>query len=293
MSVRIAILGDIVGTTGRLALAQQIPIIRERWSPHLILANAENCASGSGLTPPLYQKLRDSGVDGMTLGDHVYKKKQIVRTLEEKASNLIRPANLSGQAQGKTIMKLTVGEGVDVYVITLLGRLFMPIPANNPFACVDRIISELPRKNVILLVEVHAEASSEKIALGWHLNHRATCVFGTHTHVATADARILPPPGSHHTIPGRAQAAGVTGTAYITDLGMTGPMDSVLGRRVDRVLSQMTTDMPTPFDVAEPNPRVNGIVIDAHEQTGQALRIERIELIADPTKPPFVEAAGQ
>ncbi len=284
MTVRIAVLGDIVGAPGRLALAQQIDALHERWSVDLILANAENCANGSGLTPQLYRKLCDAGVDGMTLGDHVYKKKQIVSVLEQQA-NIIRPANLSGQAIGQGHMKLTTKSGIDVHIITLLGRLFMPIPANDPFDCVHQILAKLPKTGAIVLVEIHAEASSEKVALGWFLNGRATCVFGTHTHVATADARILPAPGSDPTLP---QMGSRTGTAYITDIGMTGAMDSVLGRRADRVVAQMTTSIPTPFDVAEINPRVNGIVLKADAESGRAISIERIELAADPTKPPFV-----
>lgn len=286
MAIRVVILGDIVGGNGLLAVVQCVPVIRERHQPDLILANAENAANGSGLTPSLYQKLCAAGLDGMTLGDHAYKKKQIVPTLEHEP-NLIRPANLSAQARGKGSMTLDVqrdGEAaVHLHVTTLLGRLYMNLPANDPFAAADHWLAQLPRVGdapPIALVEMHAEASSEKQAMGWHLNGRVAAVFGTHTHIATADARLLPPePG-----------AGVSseGTAYITDLGMCGPRDSILGRRVDRVLTHMTTNMPAPFDVADAAPAVCGVMIEIDESTGLSTHVERIELDADPEEPPFV-----
>lgn len=286
MSIRVIILGDIVGAPGRLAVAQQLPHIRERWAPALVLANAENAAAGSGLTPELYRKLCDAGVDGFTLGDHVYKKKQIVSVLEQE-SNIIRPANLPTGAKGRTWMRLRAGEDANapqVYVFTLLGRLFMPLTCDEPFAAADRLLAQLPERDPIVLVEAHAEASSEKEALGWYLNGRVACVFGSHTHVPTADARLLPTQGPG--LPPRAK--GATGqTAYITDLGMCGPQDAVLGRRVDRVLTHMTTAMPAPFDVAEGNPRVQGVVVDIDAVTKRAVHIERIELAADAGKPPF------
>ena len=283
MSIRIAILGDIVGTPGRQALTQCMPALREQYQPHLVIANAENAANGSGLTPDLYKKICDAGVDAITLGDHVYKKKQIVSTLEQE-SNIIRPANLSPKAVGKPWMRLRIaqpgGNGPSVYVLTVLGRLFMNLPVNDPFATVDQILSQLPEKDPLVIVEVHAEATSEKKALGWHLNGRAAVVFGSHTHVPTADETILPP-----NIPHNARG----GTAYITDIGMTGPQYSILGRRVDRVLTHMTTSMPSPFDVAEEKPTVQGILVELSAAARQALHIQRIQFEADVTKPPFAQ----
>lgn len=278
-------LGDIVGAAGRLAVTQCLPTLRERWRPHLVIANAENAANGSGLTPQLYQKLCDAGIDGMTLGDHVYRKKQIVATLE-KQPNILRPANLPAGAKGRTWMRLVSRQGEDtpgVYVVTVLGRLFMNLPANDPFETVESVISSLPEKDPIIVVEVHAEATSEKQALGWHLNGRVAAVLGTHTHVPTADARILPPISSTGDTP-----ANAGGTAYISDLGMCGPHESVIGRQIDRVVSHMTTAMPTPFDVAERDPRVNGVFIEIDRRTRCATTIERIELHANPAAPPFV-----
>lgn len=285
MAIKVLILGDIVGTPGRLAVAQCLPVLREQWSPDLVIVNAENAANGTGLTPDLYAKLMTAGVDGVTLGDHVYKKKDIVRTLEQEA-NIIRPANLPAKAAGKPWMRLRVAQGeaagTSVYVMTVLGRLFMGLPSNDPFATVDALIAQLPEANPIVIVEVHAEATSEKIAMGWHLNGRVAAVFGTHTHIPTADARILPTD-----VPGGGGSPGRGGTGYVTDLGMCGPIDSVLGRRVDRVLTHMTTSMPAPFDVADGRPTVQGIFLEIDERVRRTVRIERVEMAADVTKRPF------
>ena len=276
MSLRVVMLGDIVGQPGRLAVAQLVPTIRQRWQPDLIIANAENAAGGSGLMPEQYAKLSDAGIDAFTLGDHVYKRAQIVPTLETQA-NIIRPANLPAGAKGRRWMQLAVPRlpGVSLFVTTVLGRIFINLPANDPFATIDEVLSELPAVDPLVLVEVHAEATSEKQAMGWYLDGRVAAVVGTHTHVATADARILP-----------------HGTGYITDLGMTGPQESVLGRRIDRVLTHMTTSMPAPFDVAEGDPRVCGVFLEIDPKSRRTTHIERIELKADTSAPPFVLRAG-
>jgi metallophosphoesterase (TIGR00282 family) len=280
MTLRVIMLGDIVGGPGRLAVRQCLPVLHERFAPDLILANAENAAAGSGLLPNQFDKLAEAGIAGMTLGDHVFRKAQIIPYLE-KQPNLIRPANLSSKAKGRGWMRLHAGregsQGPSVYVITLLGRLFnTALPCNDPFETVDRVLASLPEANATVLVEMHCEATSEKQAMGWYLNGRVAAVLGTHTHVPTADARLLPKGNDV-----RRQ------TGYITDLGMSGPQDSVLGRRVDRVLTHMTTSMPAPFDVAQDNPRVNGVALELDDTTGSARHIERIEIPADPNKPPF------
>ncbi len=280
MPIRLVMLGDIVGRPGRQAVAQLLPTIRNRWRADLIIANAENAANGSGLSSSLYKKLCVAGVDGITLGDHIYKRLDIVDTLESQP-NITRPANLPATAKGKRWMRLEVPRvNRSVYVVTLLGRLFMHnMPADDPFATFEAVARELPEVDPIIIVEIHAEATSEKQAMGWYLNGRVSLVAGTHTHVATADARILP----IHTY-GRSPAGG---TAYITDLGMCGPHHSVLGRKVERVLKKMTTGMPVPFDVAEEDPRVCGVYVEIDEASGRALAIERIELAADTAAPPF------
>jgi 2',3'-cyclic-nucleotide 2'-phosphodiesterase len=275
MPIRIVMLGDIVGRPGRLAVMQQIPAIRERYKPDLILANAENAANGTGLAPEHYTKLKAAGLQGMTLGDHAFKKVQIVETLERE-SDIIRPANFPPGARGKGWMKIpfpagSAAAGRNLYVVTVMGRIFMNPPVDDPFATVERVLREITEKDPIVMLEIHAEATSEKQAFGWQFNGRVSAVVGTHTHVQTADERVL----SH-------------GTAFITDIGMTGPQESILGRDIDRVLTYMLTVMPAPFDVAEGDPRVCGVYIEIDEKTTQARAIERIELKADVTKAPFV-----
>ncbi len=269
--------GDIVGGPGRRAVAQLLPQLRARYRPDIVLANAENAANGSGLTPDLFRKIAFSGVDAMTLGDHVYKKAEIVTTLET-VPNLIRPANLPAGAKGRRWMKVMPMRDGQVnadlpplYVMTVLGRIFMSLPANDPFVTVDEVLASLPQKDPLVLVEVHAEATSEKQALGWYLDGRVSAVVGTHTHVATADARVLP-----------------QGAAYQTDLGMCGPMTSVLGRSVAPVLTHMTTAMHAPYDVAEGDPRVNGVFIEIDESSRRAVAIERFEEKANINAPPFL-----
>ena len=265
-------LGDIVGEPGMRAVEQLISQIRQRWKPDLIVANAENAADGSGLTPALYQRLRQAGVDGVTLGDHVYRRMQIAPTLESE-TRIVRPANLPRAAKGRTWMQLSpagASEGATLFVTTVLGRIFPSVPADSPFETVDSVLGKLPDLNPVTIVEIHAEATSEKRAMGYYFDGRVAAVLGSHTHVATADAQILP-----------------HGTAYITDLGMCGPHDSIIGRRIDRILKTMTTAMPAPFDVATGDPRVCGVFVEIDTARCLATDIERIELKADPHAPPF------
>ena len=284
MAIKIAILGDIVGTTGRQAAAAAAQALRDQHGARLAIANAENAADGSGLTPTLYHKLKDAGIDGMTLGDHAFRKNQIYATLDS-ATDLIRPLNLPSKARGKGVMTLgttdDAGKPCAVRVVTLIGQLFMNnMRGSDLYKAVDELLvqpvpGDVP---VITFVEVHAEATSEKVAMCWHLNGRVACVFGTHTHVPTADARLLPPPHPEDlSIPGEPWI-GSGRTAYITDLGMTGPYDSVLGRRADRVVKHLTTGMPTAFDVAEGNPVACGVLVTADPASGLATAIERVEL---------------
>lgn len=286
MPIKIAILGDIVGTAGRQAAAAAVPVLRERYGAHLVIANAENSADGSGLTPAIYTKLKDAGIDGMTLGDHAFRKQQIFSTLDS-APDLIRPINLPSKARGKGVMTLSAtddtGKPCAVRVVTLIGHLFINnMRGSDAFKAIDEVLAKPTPNNVptITLVEMHAEATSEKVAMGWHLNGRAACVFGTHTHVPTADERLLPPPNAEDlSIPGEPWL-GQGRTAYTTDLGMTGPYDSVLGRRADRVVKHLTSAMPAAFDVAEGNPRACGVLITADPASGLSTAIERIDLPA-------------
>lgn len=286
MAIKIAVLGDIVGTAGRQAASQAAIALREEHGAHLVIANAENAADGSGLTPTLYNKLKDARLDGMTLGDHAFRKNQIYATLDN-APDLIRPLNLPSKARGKGMMTLPAkdeqGKPCAVRIITLIGQLFMTnMRGSDMFKAIDEVLAAPLPGDVptITLVEVHAEATSEKVAMGWHLNGKVAAVFGTHTHVPTADARLLPPPCAEDlSIPGEPWL-GRGRTAYITDLGMTGPYDSVLGRRADRVVKHLTTGMPTAFDVADGNPTACGILITADPASGLATDIKPITLPA-------------
>lgn len=282
-------LGDVVGMPGVLAVEQQMGRLRQQWRPNLVIANAENAHHGSGLTPKLYQRLIAAGVDAITLGDHVYKRVAISSVLEH-SDNIVRPANLPREAKGRTWMRLQPravnrDEAADderatqtlppVYVMLVLGRIFPTLAADDPFATVAAKLAELPDAHPIVIVEVHGEATSEKQAVARHFDGQVAAVIGSHTHVSTADTQILP-----------------GGTAYMTDMGMCGPHESIIGRRIDRVLTFMTTSMPTPFDVADGDPRVNGVLMDIDTTTKRAVHIERIELPADVHAPPFVAAGA-
>lgn len=260
MQINILCIGDVVGRPGRYILSQSLPALVKQHDVHCVICNAENAAAGSGLTTPLFEKLLKYGVNIVTLGDHVYRKHEIIRTLET-SDCIIRPANLAPAAPGRTVAIYETQPGPRIAVVTVMGRIFMRPPTDCPFRAIDQILGQLPNDIRILVVEVHAEATSEKIAMGWHLDGRASVVFGTHTHVTTADECILP-----------------NGTAYITDLGMTGPHDSILGRRKDRVLKSLITNIPCPFDVAANDVRLCGALIQVDSNTGKAMHIERIRL---------------
>ena len=260
MALRILALGDIVGRPGRQVVHQKLPGIVREHKVDLVIANAENIAGGSGITRNLFDKIRSYGIDVVTLGDHIYKKIDIVPTLQA-SERIVRPANLSSNAAGRPYTCVTTNGGVNVCVFSLLGRIFMNLPSDDPFAAANRVLDQMPGNVRIAVCDVHAEASSEKIALGHWLDGRVSFIFGTHTHVPTADAKILP-----------------GGSAFISDLGMCGPYDSVLGRRKDRVLKYMTTNMPVPFDVATGDVRLCGAIADIDPDTGRALSIERIEV---------------
>lgn len=283
MPIKIAILGDIVGTAGRQAAMAAASTLRASHGAQVVIANAENAADGSGLTPTLYNKLKEAGIDGMTLGDHAFRKNQIYATLDS-AADIIRPLNLPAKARGRGVMHLQAsddqGKPVTVRVVTLIGQLFISnMRGSDAFKTIDELLATpSPHENTITLVEMHAEATSEKVAMGWHLNGRVACVFGSHTHVPTADERLLPKPTPDDiSIPGEPWV-GKGATAYVTDLGMTGPYDSVLGRRADRVVKHLTTGMPTAFDCAESNARACGILLTADPATGLATEVQRIDL---------------
>jgi 2',3'-cyclic-nucleotide 2'-phosphodiesterase len=269
MPIRILCLGDIVGKPGRLALAEMLPgLIRDR-AIDLVVANAENAAGGSGLTPPIFEKILRTGVDVCTLGDHTFRKREILPLLEQ-SDRLVRPANFPSPGVGRGLTIATSRSGVKVAVLNVMGRLHMAPQMDDPFRAVNDLLARVPAEVKVKVLDFHAEVSSEKIAMGWFVAGRVSVCVGTHTHVPTADARLLP---------GDPLAGGGT-TAFVSDLGMCGPYDSVLGRRKDRVLKHMTTGMPHFFEVATGDPRMCGILATVDDVGGQALAIERIDVKA-------------
>jgi metallophosphoesterase (TIGR00282 family) len=260
MPVRILCLGDIVGRPGRQVVHQKLSALVRQRQVDLVIANAENIAGGSGITQNLFNKLRSYGVDVVTLGDHVFRKIDIVPTLQA-SERIVRPANLASSAAGRPFTVVSTNSGVLVGVFCLLGRIYMNLPADDPFAAANRVLGDLPASVRVCVCDMHAEASSEKVAMGHHLDGRCSLIVGTHTHIPTADGKLLP-----------------GGSAYISDLGMCGPYDSVLGRRKDRVLKHMTTNMPANFEVATGDVRLCGVLAEIDDATGRALSIERIEV---------------
>lgn len=262
MKLHILCIGDIVGRPGRRVLAEKLTSLVKEHGIDCVIVNAENAAGGSGLTPQIYEKLLKYGVNLITLGDHAYRKREIIETLE-RADNIVRPANLSPCAAGKDFAIYQTAKGVTVAVVSLIGRIFMK-PADCPYAAIDRILPVLKQKADIILVDIHAEATSEKMAMGYYLDGKVSAVFGTHTHVTTADERILP-----------------KGTAYITDIGMTGPHESVLGRKIENVIKSFRTQMPFPFEVATGDVRINAVLIRVDSNTKTAESIERLCISAE------------
>lgn len=255
--MRILFLGDIVGKPGLQLVRSAVPKLRHDRQLDAVIANAENVSNGSGCLPTAYKLLREAGVDLVTLGDHVYKKAEIISVLRDDES-ICRPANFSAQSPGREFVVAALAGGVKIGAACVLGRTYMR-PVNCPFEAADRVVAALQNQTKIIVIEIHAEATADKYLLAHHLKGRVTAVLGTHTHVPTADEQVL---------------AG--GTAFICDVGMCGPHDSILGRRVDRVLSHALTNVPTPFDVADGDVRLNGVIVDCDSETGQANHIERL-----------------
>jgi len=252
-AARILFCGDLVGPAGRRALLRLLPGLRESHDPSFVVVNAENVAGGFGITPKLADDLFEAGVDVITLGNHAYRHREIYPYLDSQP-RILRPANyLRGQpGHGHTISER---DGVRLAVINLSGNVFMNA-GRSAFAEADALVAELRQKADHILVDMHAEATSEKVAMGWHLDGRVTAVLGTHTHVATADARVLP-----------------GGTAYISDVGMTGARGGVLGVKRELAIEAMTTQMPVRFAPSDEDPWLNAVLVSA----SQPLRADSIE----------------
>jgi 2',3'-cyclic-nucleotide 2'-phosphodiesterase len=253
--IKILVLGDIVGRPGRNLVIERLPEITAVNKVDLVVANGENAAAGAGITGKIVQQLTAGGVHGLTLGDHAWDQRIFFGEIDSLES-ICRPANYPPGVPGRDRLIIDTGS-TRVGVFTVLGRNFMGPKVDCPFRTADRLIDELTKEVDLILVEIHAEATSEKIALGWHLDGRVAMVFGTHTHVPTADAEVLP-----------------KGTAYITDLGMSGPYRGVLGRETESVVQRFIDGLPRRFPVAEDDVRLSGVVLECDERTGQSISIE-------------------
>jgi 2',3'-cyclic-nucleotide 2'-phosphodiesterase len=257
--MRVMILGDVMGRPARRAVRDLVPALIEKEEIDLAIANAENAAGGMGVDIKSANELLSAGVQVLTSGNHIWKKKEIYPFLDDHAS-LIRPANFPAGAPGKGWC-LWQRNGLRALIINLQGRVFMPNHVDDPFRCVDEILKQQGVNSRVVIVDMHAEATSEKYAMGWYLNGRASIVYGTHTHVQTADERILP-----------------AGTAYITDVGMCGPLDSVIGMEKETVIRGFITQLPRQFEVAQDNVVLQGLVVDVDETNGQAREIRRLRV---------------
>jgi len=264
--MRIAIIGDINGRAGRQILAAELPRLIARRGIDYVVANAENAADGFGITPDLCEEILACGVDCLTSGNHIWDKSEILEYLPGQP-RLLRPFNYPAGAPGAGVHLGETPGGVPIAVINLMGRVFMP-PCDDPFSAADRALAALKDKARLILVDMHAEATSEKQAMGHHLDGRATAVVGTHTHVQTADEAVLQ-----------------GGTAYITDLGMTGPYESVIGIEKGLALKKFLTGMPVRFTIARRDPRMCGVLLEADPATGRALAIERFQVRPDTGAP--------
>jgi metallophosphoesterase (TIGR00282 family) len=259
MSLKILFIGDIVGSPGRAAVKALVSKLRQRHGLNAVIANAENSAGGSGITPRTARDLFQSGCDVLTSGDHVWRRPDAIELLQ-KEPNILRPANFPKVTPGKGSVVFKTEDGVKIGVICLLGKVFIDALVDSPFRTAEEEIKHLAQETKIIIVDMHAEATSEKVAIGWFLDGRVSAVLGTHTHIQTADERILP-----------------HGTAYITDVGMTGPYDSVIGRNKDRIIERFLTGMPTRFELGINDVQLHGVIVTIDEKTGKALKIERVQ----------------
>ncbi len=256
--MNILFIGDIVGNPGREAVKQLLPGLKKEFSLDFVIANAENAAGGSGITPKVAEELFQTGVNVLTSGDHIWKKREIFEIIDQE-ERVLRPLNFPVGVAGRGWGLFKLEDGLKIGVVNVNGRVFMEA-LECPFKTVRQAVEALAKDTKIIVVDIHAEATSEKVALGWYLDGRVSAVLGTHTHIQTADEKILP-----------------GGTAYITDVGMAGPLDSVIGRRKEDVLERFLTGVPVRFEVASDNIQLQGVVVEIDESTGKAKSILRIQ----------------
>ncbi|NGM81071.1 TIGR00282 family metallophosphoesterase [Paenibacillus sp. 7124] len=259
--MKVLFIGDIVGNTGRKALRDNLPYLKNKYQPHIIIVNGENAAAGRGITSAIANEFFNWGVHGITMGNHTWDNKNIFEFIDDEP-RMVRPANFpqGTPGHGYTVVK---GNGKQLAIVNLQGRTFLPA-IDCPFRVGEEIVEELRRQHKCILVDFHAEATSEKIAMGWFMDGRASIVVGTHTHVQSNDDTILP-----------------GGTAYLTDAGMVGSREGILGMEKDAVLYKFTTQLPARFVVDEGKWMLHGLFADLDEDTGKAKRLEKIRLRED------------
>lgn len=263
--MRVLILGDVVGRPGRRAVRELVQPYVDKEGIDLVIANAENAAGGMGVDVKSAEELLSAGAHVLTSGNHIWKKKEIYSYLNSEP-RLLRPANYPEGAPGVGWYKWRNDRDLSALIINVQGRVFMPNHVDDPFRCVDRILREHGQHTPVVIVDMHAEATSEKNAMGWYLDGRASAVFGTHTHIQTADERILP-----------------GGTAFITDVGMCGPFDSIIGIERELVIEGFLSQLPRKFEVAEANVVLQGVVVSVDEKSGRASDIRRLRLAWEPS----------
>lgn len=254
--MKILFIGDVVGSPGREMVAKYVPKLKKKYRPHFTIINGENAAHGRGITEKIYHQFLESGAQMITLGNHSWDNRDIFEFIDQ-ATCLVRPANFPEGTPGVG-MRMTKVNAQTIAVINLQGRTFLP-PLDCPFKKIDELIAEAKKHTSIIFVDFHGEATSEKQALAWYVDGKVSAVVGTHTHVQTADERILP-----------------EGTAYISDVGMTGPYDGILGVERDAVIKKFLTSLPVRFEVAKGREQLSGVIIDVDNESGKATSIERI-----------------
>jgi metallophosphoesterase (TIGR00282 family) len=257
--MKVIIIGDVVGKPGRKILSGTLKRLAERHEAEFVVANVENAAEGAGVVPKIGDEILAAGVDVMTSGNHIFDKKEVIQYIENQP-RLLRPANYAPDAPGRGLWLGSTASGTQVAVINIQGRVFMP-PTDCPFRTADRLLAEIGSRASVIIVDHHAEATSEKLAMGRYLDGRVSVVVGTHTHVQTADEQVLP-----------------GGTGYITDLGMTGPYDSIIGVESQLVITRFVRGLPIRYQTASANPQLHGVVVEIDERTGRAVGIVRLQV---------------
>ncbi len=258
--MRVLFLGDIVGRPGRRAVRELLPSIIDKYEPHLVIANGENAAGGNGITRKTADELFLSGIDILTMGNHVWDQKEVYDFIDRE-ERIVRPANYPPDSPGQGYVITCTADNTKIGVINLSGRVFMH-PLDCPFRFLDQLLPLIRKETEVIIVDFHAEATSEKMALAWYADGRVSAIIGTHTHIQTSDERILP-----------------EGTGYITDAGMTGPRDSVLGVNVESVISKFLSLRPVRFKVASGPIQLNAIYLEIDQEKGTTKSIERINVI--------------